>query len=144
MGKEKINTKDFRVELDFEPLDKFNWDFVLDNGFDAWHYSLKSLMDREYENSRKLKTARIIDSSESNPYNITSITANKNKGITTVVFEDGEVQMSKLAKGDHYDTSVGVALCIAYREFGSKTKFKKFVEENAKVIEKKIKKEKNS
>ena len=50
--------------------------------------------------------------------------------------------MSKLAKGDHYDASVGVALCMAYRDFGSKTKFKKFVEENAKVIEKKIKKEK--
>lgn len=127
MGEEKINIKDFRIKLDFEPFDLL--DFILE--------------DIEYENSRKLKTARIIDSSESNPYNITSITANKNKGITTVVFEDGEVQMSKLAKGDHYDASVGVALCIAYREFGSKTKFKKFVEENAKVIEKKINK-KNS
>lgn len=126
MGEEKINIKDFRIKLDFEPFDLL--DFVLE--------------DREYENSRKPITAGIIDSSESNNYNITSITANKNKGVTTVVFEDGEVQMSKLAKGDHYDASVGVALCMAYRDFGSKTKFKKFVEENAKVIEKKIKKEK--
>lgn len=74
---------------------------------------------------------------------IKSITANEVKGITTVVFENGEVRMAKTYKGDKYDANIGVALCLAYNDFGSKTKFKKMVKDNATTISKQIKKEKS-
>lgn len=78
-----------------------------------------------------------------NKNKIKSITANEVKGITTVVFENGEVRMAKTYKGDKYDTDIGVALCLAYNTFGSKTKFKKMVKDNATIISKQIKKEKS-
>lgn len=69
---------------------------------------------------------------------IKTTTINKAKGIVTVVFNDSDVQMARLSKGDTFDASIGIALCIAYHEFGSKTKFRKFVKEQ-KVIEKESK-----
>ena len=63
---------------------------------------------------------------------IKSITLNKKKGITTVVFKDGDVQMSKCSDKDTFDENVGVALCIASHLAGSKTKFKDFVAEHTK------------
>lgn len=67
---------------------------------------------------------------------IKSITFNKKKGITTVVFNDGDVQMSKCSDKDVFDEAVGVALCIATHLAGSKTKFKKFIAEHVKEIKK--------
>lgn len=56
---------------------------------------------------------------------IRSITVNKEKKIVTVVFKDGDVRMSKCCKEDKFDVSVGVALAVSYRFFGSKTKMHK-------------------
>ena len=65
--------------------------------------------------------------------NIESIQYNEKKRITTVVFGDGDVQMAKLGKDDEYDPCIGVAICIAAHQFGSKTSFKKYVNQNLKV-----------
>ena len=61
---------------------------------------------------------------------IRSITVNEKKKVTTVVFKDGDVQMSKCSEHDQFDKNVGVALCIAAHLSGSKTKFKEFVNKN--------------
>ena len=65
---------------------------------------------------------------------IRSILANNQKKITTVVFNDGDVQMAKCHKDDEYDQFIGVALCIAQHLFGSKTQFHKFVKANVKGV----------
>lgn len=62
---------------------------------------------------------------------ISSITVNENMKIVTVVFEDGDVQMSKCTEDDKFDINVGVAMCIAYHLYGSKSKFHKEVESKA-------------
>lgn len=63
-----------------------------------------------------------------------SITVNEKKRIVTVVFADGDVRMSKCSKSDHFDVSVGVALCVAQHLFGSKTNFHKKIEKVAKYV----------
>ena len=69
-----------------------------------------------------------------------SITVNEEERIVTVVFEDGSVRMSRCSKDDHFDPVIGVAMCIAARKLGSRTKLKKYVESNARFV--KSKKEK--
>lgn len=63
-----------------------------------------------------------------------SITVNEKKHIVTVVFNDGDVRMSKCSKSDHFDVSVGVALCVAQHLFGSKTNYHKKIEKAAKYV----------
>jgi len=76
-----------------------------------------------------------------------SITINEKERIVTVVFEDGTVRMSRCSKEDHFDPVIGVAMCIAARKLGSRTKLKKFVSEHGKYVKvsKKVeKKDENS
>lgn len=63
-----------------------------------------------------------------------SITVNEKKRIVTVVFNDGDVRMSKCSKSDHFDVSVGAALCVAQHLFGSKTNYHKKIEKVAKYV----------
>lgn len=49
-----------------------------------------------------------------------------------VVFEDNTKVIKAPMAGDQFDLNVGVALCIAERMFGSKSKFHKFVKRNIK------------
>lgn len=63
-----------------------------------------------------------------------SITVNEKKRIVTVVFADGDVRMSKCSKSDHFDASVGVALCVMQHLFGSKTNYHKKIEKVAKYV----------
>ena len=70
---------------------------------------------------------------------IQKIQINEKKKIVTVVFEDDDVKMIKCSDKDEFDPSIGVALCIAAHVFHSKTKFKKFVNNQ---IEKQNKKKK--
>lgn len=44
--------------------------------------------------------------------------------LVTVVFEDGTHETAKCVDGDAYDVNVGVALCVVYRAFGSRTAFR--------------------
>ena len=69
-----------------------------------------------------------------------SITVNEEERVVTVVFEDGSVRMSRCSKDDHFDPVIGVAMCIAARKLGSRTKLKKYVESNARFVKPKKKK----
>ena len=69
-----------------------------------------------------------------------SITVNEEERVVTVVFEDGSVRMSRCSKDDHFDPVIGVAMCIAARKLGSRTKLKKYVESNARFVKTKKKK----
>lgn len=74
---------------------------------------------------------------ENSELKIKSLTVNKEKHLTTVVFDSvnygKNVFLAKANEKDDYDVSVGVALCIAYRLFGSKTKFHKFIKQIEKL-----------
>ena len=59
---------------------------------------------------------------------IKSVTINEDKKIITVVFKDGDVQMSKCDDKDTFDVGIGISLACTAHLFGSKNKFKKFVE----------------
>lgn len=65
---------------------------------------------------------------------IKSILANESKRAVTVVFNDGDVQISKCHGDDEFDTKIGVALCLMYHRFGSSNKASKYIKEKARVI----------
>ena len=52
-------------------------------------------------------------SNESKPYLpvVKVIYENVEEGIITVIWRDGDKTVSRISKGDHYDFSVGLALC---------------------------------
>lgn len=56
---------------------------------------------------------------------------NKEKGVTVVIFEDGVKITKKLSEGDIFDIRTAVALAIAERMYGSRTKFAKTVDKIA-------------
>lgn len=63
------------------------------------------------------------------------------KEVVVVIFTDGTKILKHLSKGDTFDLRTAVAFAIAEKLFGSKTQFKKFVENKAvKNVKKKEKK----
>lgn len=70
---------------------------------------------------------------------IRNVLVNKQKGLVTVVFTDGEHEIIKCKKGDHFDVRIGVALAISQHLFGSKNKFHKEVDKKTKFVENKNK-----
>ena len=72
---------------------------------------------------------------------IAKILINEKKRVVTVTFTNGDVKMAKCSEKDEFDPEVGVSLCMAYHEFGSKTKYKKYLKSQAKWIKKETKDE---
>jgi hypothetical protein len=70
---------------------------------------------------------------------ISSILINEEKKTVTVVFSDGDVQMSKCHGNDEFDGKVGVSLCMLYHIFGSNTQASKYIKGKARIIKKKEK-----
>lgn len=70
--------------------------------------------------------------STSKEYGIKSIQIFEEKKIVTVVFADNKIKVVRCAEGDNFDPNIGVALAIAEHLYGSKTKFRKFVNARAK------------
>ena len=69
---------------------------------------------------------------------IKSVTVNEKKRIVTVVFNDGDIRMSKAHKDDKFDVEVGIAMCLAYKYMNmSKTQYHKAV---AKYTDQKVSK----
>lgn len=68
---------------------------------------------------------------------VKSILVNEDKKVVTVIFADGDVQMSKCSSEDRFDVTVGVALCYLYHIQGSKNQAHKFIKGKAKVLVKK-------
>lgn len=58
-----------------------------------------------------------------------NIWINDKKKVVTVKKPDGSVIKVKCDKRDEFDPYVGTALALAYKEFGSKSKFRKYVDE---------------
>ncbi len=58
-----------------------------------------------------------------------NIWINENKKVVTVKKPDGSVIKVKCDQRDEFDPYVGAALALAYKEFGSKSKFRKYVDE---------------
>lgn len=58
-----------------------------------------------------------------------NIWINEKKKVVTVKKPDGSVIKVKCDKRDEFDPYVGTALALAYKEFGSKSKFRKYVDE---------------
>ena len=84
---------------------------------------------------------------------IKQLVINEKEGIVTSIGENHRlsinendkkiVKMAKTAKGDEFDKYTGAALALVYQLFGSKTQFRKYVDNEAKYVKQiKEKKEK--
>ena len=58
---------------------------------------------------------------------IKSATINEDKKKVTLVFDKNDYTISSCTENDEFDPAIGVALALAYKCFGSKTKFHKWV-----------------
>lgn len=72
---------------------------------------------------------------------ITGIYPNEAKRILVVKFSDGETVRLTCHKEDVWDINIGVALAMSYKMCGSKNAYRKQVEELAKPVTSKVKKE---
>lgn len=121
------------------PIDRMIKDFISDvnDKIDVYQYEKKREENPiqagiKFDCNSKDFLRRISIEENKMKNQIKSITVNQKKRIITVVFKDGDVQMSKCSDKDVFDETVGVALCIASHFAGSKTKFKNFVAEHTK------------
>lgn len=74
------------------------------------------------------KDCTILQDSAAANAGIKSVTINENKRKVTVVFGENGYTIATCSEEDDFDPAVGVALALAYRRFGSKTKFHKYVD----------------
>ena len=72
---------------------------------------------------------------ETNPYSVRSIQFNKNKNVTTVIWEDGSITMVKKKEEDPWDEQAAFCAALAKKVYGSTSKVKKMIEEKGKTIE---------
>ena len=63
--------------------------------------------------------APVSKKKEVNPNDIKNIYVNKAKGTVVVIFANGDKQVAKCQKGDHFDEGVGIALCLAHNIYGN-------------------------
>ena len=60
----------------------------------------------------------------------------RDKSVTLVSDSEGKrVEIVRTCEGDNYDPYIGTALALVYTLYGSKTQFRKFVDEFARVKE---------
>lgn len=71
---------------------------------------------------------------------VSKITINPDKKIVSVTYDDHDTTIVKTHEEDDFDPYIGVALGMAYKIFGSKTAFRKWVDENSKTVKPKAKK----
>jgi len=146
------------IDISYEPDQQ---DFVTFNKADIeFQYEMYNKEKEEEKEEKMIKLTKDGKSRE-----ITQIVINEEEGIVTTVGnklglppvivkkdKDGKeykendpkvVTMAKTAEGDEFDKYTGVALALAYQLFGSKTQFRKYVDNEAKYIKQiKEKKEK--
>ena len=127
-------------------------DFVTFNKADAeLQYKMYNI-ENEKEKKDMLKVENHTKDKNINT-EIKQLVINEEEGIVTSIGESRRVyireedrkivQMAKTAKGDEFDKYVGAALALVYQLFGSKTQFKKYVDNEAKYVKQiKEKKEK--
>lgn len=67
-------------------------------------------------------------------FSIQTIHVNEVKKLMTVVFSDGTHEIVKCSPEDCFDTEIGFALALTRKLFGSKTRVRKFISNNAKTL----------
>lgn len=146
------------IDCSYEPDQQ---DFVTFNKADVeFQYNMYNIIKEKEKEEKMIKLTKDGKSRE-----ITQIVINEEEGIVTTVGnklgllpvvikkdKDGKeynendpkvVTMAKTAEGDEFDKYTGAALALAYQLFGSKTQFRKYVDNEAKYIKQiKEKKEK--
>lgn len=101
--------------------------------FNTANYAI--ILESEKENNMNEKCYKFSDGSKSKT--LRQIVINEEEGIVTAItnnYEGKVVTLAKTAKGDEFDPYVGAALALAYQLFGSKTQFRKYVDEKAKKL----------
>ena len=139
---EKLNAKSY-ADLHFSDLRDEMMDKLYEEERAKWlkEHGLKQMYKSVYKDQQDLyKMIFGGDEKSMGTKKKMSITINEAERVVTVVFPNGKKAMSRCSKDDKFDPYVGVALCIAAEQFGSKTKFKKYVDEHGKNV--KAKKEK--
>ena len=66
---------------------------------------------------------------------IKTIYVNKTERVVVVRWIDNTTTKVKCQPGDDFSVDIGVALAYCYEVFGSKTKFRKAIEEHVKEVE---------
>ena len=157
-----------KIDLD-KIMQGIDYDTTVSTRQDYVHYSPsdveigKLYYDMKKEKEKEEKMIKLTKDGKSRE--ITQIVINEEEGIVTTVGnklglppvivkkdKDGKeykendpkvVAMAKTAEGDEFDKYTGAALALAYQLFGSKTQFRKYVDNEAKYIKQiKEKKEK--
>lgn len=65
---------------------------------------------------------------------ISKVTVNPGKKIVSVTYDDHDTMIVKAHEDDDFDPYVGTALGMVYKIFGSRTAFRKWVDENSKTV----------
>lgn len=102
--------------------------------FNTDNYGI-TLLESEKDNNMDEKRYKFLDGLKAKT--LKQIVINEEEGIVTAITNnlDGKVvTLAKTAKGDEFDPYVGAALALAYQLFGSKTQFRKYVDEKAKKL----------
>ena len=102
--------------------------------FNTDNYGI-TLVESEEDNNMESKCYKFSDGFKSKT--LKQIVINEEEGIVTAItnnYEGKVVTLAKTAKGDEFDPYVGAALALAYQLFGSKTQFRKYVDEKAKKL----------
>lgn len=115
--------------------------------FNTDNYGI-TYVESEKENNMDEKCYKFSDGFKSKT--LRQIVINEKEGIVTAItgdHDDKVVTMSKCHEEDEFDPYVGAALALAYQLFGSRTQFRKYVDEKAKKLsvikEKKLKAKEN-
>lgn len=161
LGLDKMDLDSIMQGIDYDNTVSTRQDYVYYSPSDVEIGKLFYDMKKEKEKEEKM----IKLTKDGKSREITQIVINEEEGIVTTVGnklglppvivkkdKDGKeykendpkvVAMAKTAEGDEFDKYTGAALALAYQLFGSKTQFRKYVDNEAKYIKQiKEKKEK--
>ena len=109
-------------------LENNNW---IDYKKDTVYYNDGSYTHLTFseENNHIVYEFEDVDLSDNIENSITSIYSNKDKKIVVAKFNDNSEVKVKCREEDDFDLTIGVALAICYKMFGSKNQFKKMIEQ---------------
>ena len=128
----------------FYKIDEFDFmNRTIESILEELNACIKNEISEEYLSSCLSHTKNSVDKCL-DEYNIPqkmmkikSILVNEKKRVTTVVFDNGDIQIATCSPEDEFDVSVGVAICISGYLAGSKRNFKEFVNKTAKFVKEK-------
>ena len=148
LGLDKMDINSLFEGIDYSD-ETNNQEFVTFNKSDL---ELQYKMYNKENEKEKEKDMIILKNGFKSTKELKQLVINEDEGIVTAVGEilttlnddtTKSVTLAKTSKDDEFDKYVGAALAIAYQLFGSKTQFRKYVDNEAKYI-KQIKEKKEN